>query len=87
MGACAGRDGEAKGKGQSSEQSQRVLLEDLLRGMRELLRLEGMALDGQVPPGSLAVQRKVRKADPMLNSAFDGRPDQAAVSQRGFKAP
>lgn len=79
MGAGAGRDGEKKSQGQKPEQSQPFFDENLLRRVRELVRLEDMALDRQVPQGGLEMQRKVRAADRLQNSAFERSPDKSAV--------
>lgn len=52
----------------------------------ELVRLEDMALDRQVPQGGLEMQRKVRAADRLQNSAFERSPDKSAVYAGALQA-
>lgn len=75
-----------KAKGRKPEQSQPFFDENLLRRVRELVRLEDMALDRQVPQGGLEMQRKVRAADRLQNSAFERSPDKSAVYAGALQA-
>lgn len=69
MGAGAGGDGAAEKHGRKVQQREHIFLKNQMLRVRELVRLQGMALAGQIPQGNLPVQPEVQKQPEMPDAA------------------
>ena len=61
MGAGAGGNGAAQEYGRKVQQREHIFLENQVFRVRELVRLQGVALAGQIPQGDLPVQPQVQE--------------------------
>ena len=68
MGAGTGRVRQTEDPGQSLQRQERPFSQTGLRGLRCLLRSQGMALHRPVPPHHLAVQRQIYKRGTLSHS-------------------